>query len=263
MKLLESTPRILYKYRDWNDKHHKDILYKQEIYLPSASKFNDPFEGNFPFAYDESELTPDKIFLEMLSLARFEYPDWNDGKLHEFAYESQRKDFVHDPKHLELYRADVKDSIEKTFGIFCLTTNCNNFLMWSHYSNSHTGLCFGFDSNILFDSLQCIIGKVNYQDLIPTFKFSEPIEIFTEKLLGTKGKIWEYENEYRIIKSQSANRAFTIPIEGIVEIILGCKMDFLEKTKIIEFVKKNNLKCKIYDTKQSDTKFELIKHVIY
>jgi len=263
MKFLESIPRILYKYRDWKDDNHKAILLKQEIYFPSASKFNDPFEGNMPFAYDESQLTPDNLFSEMYSLAKFQYPDWTDDKLHEFAYENQRKNLISDPKHMDEYRTNVKESIEKTFGILCLSANDNNFLMWSHYSNSHSGFCIGFDSEVLFNSLQCIIGKVEYQDTIPTFKFSESIEDFTKKLLGTKGKVWEYENEYRVIKSQSANKKLEIPITGIVEIILGCKMEFTERIKIIEFIKKNNSKCKIYETRQSDIKFVLSKERIF
>jgi hypothetical protein len=46
------TPTILYKYRDWGNKNHKNLIKKQEIYFPKPSEFNDPFDGNIPVRWD-------------------------------------------------------------------------------------------------------------------------------------------------------------------------------------------------------------------
>ena len=45
-------PEILYKYRDWRNKYHRNIITKQEIYFPKPSEFNDPFDGNIPVRWD-------------------------------------------------------------------------------------------------------------------------------------------------------------------------------------------------------------------
>lgn len=42
---------ILYKYRDWSDKHHKNILTKNEIFMVSPGSFNAPFDCRIPENY--------------------------------------------------------------------------------------------------------------------------------------------------------------------------------------------------------------------
>lgn len=225
MKLNPETPKILYKYRDWCNEYHRKVLFDFEIFLASASKFNDPYEGNIPFEYDPTELTKENIFLKLYSIAKHNHPDWEESEIHFEAYNAQQKDLINDPDHLNMVRENVKSNIEAEFGIFSLTKDSNNFLMWSHYANSHKGFCVGFNSQILFDTIECAIGPVTYSNKIPKFCLSEPIDVFTVKLLGTKGTFWEYEQEYRIIKSGLANKPINIPAEGIEEIIFGCNME--------------------------------------
>ena len=35
-------PKIIYKYRTWDNKYDKDILRKNQLYLSSPKRFNDP-----------------------------------------------------------------------------------------------------------------------------------------------------------------------------------------------------------------------------
>jgi len=263
MTLSAHFPKVLYKYRDWNNNFHKKTLFEQEIYFASASKFNDPFEGNIPFQYDKSELTPDNIFIKMLNMAKEMYPQESDKELHAIAYNYQQRKLIEDPSHLREQIKQFRNDIENIFGILSLTTEPNNFLMWSHYGDSHKGFCIGLNSEIIYDQLQCKIGKVDYSDLIPRLKFFEPIEDFTKKVIGTKGKVWEYENEYRFLVHGGANKAYNLPKEVIVDITLGCKMNFKDKTQIIEHIKKDKPHCKIYEITQSDEKFELLKERIF
>lgn len=260
---MHNIPKILYKYRDWKNENHKKILYEQNIFLPSVSSFNDPFEGNIPIEYEEDELKPERIFIKMRALAIEQYTNLSEQEIQKITYANQQKDLINDPKHIEEYNEDVKNSIEKSYGIFCLTTEGNNFLMWSHYSNSHKGFCIGFNTKILIETLKCGIGKVIYQEQIPKFRFNESIEDFVIKLLGTKGIVWNYENEYRIIKSLSANKSFTLPKEAISEIVLGCNMDLKTKFEIIEFIKLNLNHCRVYEIKKSNRLFKLEKNIIF
>jgi len=263
MAIAENIPEILYKYRDWGSEYDKRVLFDQEIYLSSASKFNDPYEGNIPYEFDKSELTADKIFMKLLSMAKIDHPDWTDEKIHSYIFEKQQRNSLFDESHRDYCRKDNRNTIERDWGIFCLTNNPNNFLMWSHYSNSHKGFCVGFDTNILYDTLECAIGPVNYEQCIPKFKLFEPIEDYAQKLLGTKGKFWEYEEEYRIIKFGAANKVFQLPKEAIVDIIFGCKMEFEIKISIIDRIRELEMHCNIYEMKQSFDKFELSIEKIY
>ncbi|MBK7871544.1 MAG: DUF2971 domain-containing protein [Saprospiraceae bacterium] len=78
--------------------------------------------------------------------------------------------------------------------------------MWSHYSNFHGGFCVGFNSMSLYKTIGGMISKVKYQKEFPTHGiFDDDIE-FTQKHLFTKSLIWEYEDEFRIIKYEPSQR---------------------------------------------------------
>ena len=44
--------KTLYKYQDWNNKSHRRLISKQELYFPKPSEFNDPFDGNISVRWD-------------------------------------------------------------------------------------------------------------------------------------------------------------------------------------------------------------------
>ena len=48
----KEIPKTVYKYRDWKNEYHRKILLHQEIYIPSPSKFNDPFDCRPVFSND-------------------------------------------------------------------------------------------------------------------------------------------------------------------------------------------------------------------
>ena len=52
-------PKILYKYRDWNDEFSKRSIENLEVFFPSPRRFNDPFDCAIP--PDPFGLTEDGI----------------------------------------------------------------------------------------------------------------------------------------------------------------------------------------------------------
>lgn len=257
MNKVREIPEILYKYRDWENPNHKRILYDFEVYLPSPKKFNDPYEASIPFEYAEEELTAEKIFFKLTNMARQRYPDWDDARIHEYAFEAQQKDLVHDKSHKEKLYEKYKKEIEDTYGIFSLTAIQNNFLMWSHYANSHSGFCVGFDSKLLFETVKGGLVPVDYRDDLPKFLFDEDITEFSRKQLATKSTVWEYEDEYRLIKHLAANKKFYLDKSCIKELVFGVKMDVKIKFELIEHVKKNIPHCAVYDTELNQEYFRV------
>lgn len=45
-------PKTIYKYRDWKNDFHRKIILHQELFVPSPSTFNDPFDCKIPVAYE-------------------------------------------------------------------------------------------------------------------------------------------------------------------------------------------------------------------
>lgn len=252
----DKMPDILYKYKPWND-YTKKILTDGELYFPSIGKLNDPFEGSIPYVFDWEELTAENIFIWMYKLAKRSHLDWKEEDIYKYVCEEQKKGRLFDEKHIEEQNRETREEVERLFGIFSLTTKRNNFLMWSHYAYSHTGICIGFDVEKVFDIVQGTLGKVIYQKELPIKHLNDDTIEFINNLLFTKSKDWVYEDEYRIIKINAANSTFKIPLEAIVDITLGCKFPIEDKKEIIAIVKSKIPSCEIYEATLSKTKFEL------
>ena len=86
---------------------------------------------------------------------------------------------------------DTKVEISKSKGLLCFSEAWKNPVLWGHYADKHKGLCLGFE--VPDDTIK----KIEYLD--SRFSPQRTLdEEFMKKLLFTKFKHWEYEQEYRI-----------------------------------------------------------------
>ena len=84
----------------------------------------------------------------------------------------------------------TKATLSKTNGILCFSKTWTHPILWGHYADKHKGICLGFEVPRQF------LKKVDYVEC----RFEKPNvlnEAFMKKLLFTKFKHWEYEQEYR------------------------------------------------------------------
>jgi hypothetical protein len=257
MRFLEGIPDVLYKYRDWNNNFHKRLLFENELYFPSANQFNDPFDAALPFQYNESQITDENIFKKYVLLAKNNNPNLSEPELHTIAYEYQKRGFLKDPAYRETFIEWNIQRINEDFGILSLTSECNNFLMWSHYSNSHSGFCVGFDKYLLFEQVGSIT-KVIYEDQFPVINlFEDPIDYILKLTCIKSKKLWEYENEYRAVKSNFSRKKLILKPETYKEIIFGCNMSQKTKFELIQSLPKIFPRIKIYETVKNKKEFKL------
>lgn len=92
----------------------------------------------------------------------------------------------------------------------CFSTGKGSILMWSHYADSHKGVVMKFDTSCKPFTNGCL-KKMIYSD--KRFDFSIPdnskpldIENLVKRLLSTKGKDWNYEQEERLIYNIKTNK---------------------------------------------------------
>lgn len=258
-----SIPPILYKYRDWSNSHHRRILTDGEIYFASIDQLNDPYDCTLPFRIKKEHLTEDKIFLKYIQMTKEMHPEWDDQKIHEEAYKEQKVGRFHDPTHLEWVEEQEHKTLNGYVGVFCVAASFDKFLMWSHYTNSHTGFCVGFDSWKLFKSTQAAVGEVAYSDEIPEYDLFEERLVRFMKITGTKSKIWEYESEYRLRKALHPRKIIHVNLDVISELYLGVKMSFDTKTEIIELVKKICPHVKVFEMQLDKQVFKLKNMRVY
>lgn len=173
----------VFKYRS---DYQRDIsLLKQgKLYAPTIEKLNDPTEGLL-----EPQL------LDQLKV---------------FGTASQ--------KVIESFEALVEK--QSTIGIYSLSTSVSDELLWAHYANSHRGFCIEYDLERLVDlyindgsSIQFAnIMKIDYQLTPPVVTIGDighdKSALFMKKLIGTKSKRWEYEDEIRVLFEKDGENFF-------------------------------------------------------
>lgn len=98
------------------------------------------------------------------------------------------------------------------FGVLCLTSLCDDLLMWSHYTQGHTGFVIGFDEKHPFfdqrtrpdDAIRHVRPVTYSRKRIHWRGFSvspdaAQLEPFVHLLFLTKADAWAYEQEWRMV----------------------------------------------------------------
>jgi hypothetical protein len=104
---------------------------------------------------------------------------------------------LEDRRHRKAFR-EMKEALNETKGLICLSKSWDNPLLWGHYAEKHTGLALGFDVS------DALVAKVIYAqkpEVIPIdTKTDRPVltEELVNRLLRTKFYDWRYEQEMRL-----------------------------------------------------------------
>lgn len=149
--------------------------------------------------------------------------------------------------------------------ISCFSEKFDSILMWSHYADSHMGICVGYR----LDSGYCLknnlhSGFVDYQE---GNQYNKGIKNFKGLLNDTfyiKNKEWEYESEFRIIGYELESDIIQSP--EIVEIIFGINTTSTDRNLIKNVFKdkKNIIFKEVIDNKDDNINLsvELMEKVL-
>lgn len=172
----------------------------------------------------------------------------------------------------KIINEDVYNFINKK-AVICFCENNNNMLMWSHYADSHKGICVGYDFSKfdnLFKSKEIKLKRlqnVNYTHTnnidINVLNNPNDSDFWAElnKLFYTKSTDWAYENEWRVIleydkeidKSETGRKLDIKLNEIIKEVVFGVKCN--EQTE--SFMKENFSNAKFKKATLDSEKFQI------
>lgn len=216
----------LYQYRQWNE-HTRKQLCNEFIWCSKATEFNDPFDSilNLPI---------------LRSIVK-EYHDCNCTQLNEYNILKLYNDISNERSHMR---------------ISCLTPENRNLLMWSHYAKNHEGICIEYDTAQLDTSRKKFcIAPVIYTDDNMALK-SSIYHCQTKDCLGkdvirfsiggnislilamVKGKVWEYEKEYRIFSDEMNFKDGEYSVHWPIKAVyLGLKIKEPDKEEVINIAR--------------------------
>lgn len=260
------APKILYKFRDLSNKKHIETLFNDQMYIPSVNTFNDPQDSKIPFRYPKGELTKENIMRKCQILASELFPNKDQSFKENVAYDMYKRNQLLDKQYLEDFDRKNYQKLNNDFGIMCLTPKVKNFLMWSYYSNSHTGFCIGYDTQKL---IECEIfsmgGKVIYTNQFPTFPLFpdyKNTDVFL-KIFYMKSKVWKHENEYRLMHMYKKGKVHAIDKSLIKEIVIGCAVQEKTALDFTQKILKSFPNVSIYRMRLKSNAFGLKKESIY
>ncbi len=264
------SKNILYKYRSWNNEYHKSTLTKNQIYFARPLEFNDPFDcriiENYGLLTDNERLDYVNWQIEI----RFPGDSLNAQKFDELQQRLLKR-----ISNIDEYTKNADslmfDSQNRHLGIFCLSGEWSNILLWSHYANNHKGFCIGYSfvetrDYLLSQSLKVKADYVNYQDDFPSLK---PAPRYTSSdafkrafvQTHTKANGWSYEKEFRITLTKypepltDVERIVILPKDCIKEVTLGISINQSDKSEIVDAC--NIAKIPIYQAKRVPFKYSI------
>lgn len=227
----------LYKYRD-QIKREIDTLVENKLFAPDKDKLNDPTE----MCLDDSE------FLDFLE-----------------------KNKIYSQLVKEIFD-DLIDFAKTKCGIFSLSEDVNNELLWAYYANGHKGFCIEYDSDIIMENYNYGLEiknknlninklvhriKVVYKNSYPVLNRDDLIRKDNMNLLltciaGTKSERWHQENEVRLIFNKNGH--IEIDYRAVTGIYFGVKFGS-EKDKDEVMKKLQGRGIKYYQMKFIDNSY--------
>lgn len=244
-----SEKGLFFKYRSFNKTtklHTKAILSENEVFFPDRSGFNDPFDSRVRPIFEGTE---------------DEWKDWLAGALarrHSELSDEERAKKVQDAIKNQRFK-NIPDWVGRDFpdkaGIFCMSKRYDHLLMWSHYAESHTGLCIAFsEENRFFERAQ----RITYTEAYPNLSYlhTSQDELTTAMLL-TKADVWAYEEEWRVIEHEGGPGIYTFPPESLVAVILGCRMASQDKHIVQQWCNQRRPRPGIFQARMGKRRFAL------
>lgn len=217
----KKVPETLFKYRKFNGRT-ESIFRDNALYFSKPRDLNDPFECKIADAgnYSSAEIIDYLVGRGMPKPAAVSVALKNAA----------------DPSYIVSLIEKNKNEIFNNDCILCLSKCPDSILMWSYYSEGHTGFVLGFD--LLVDPLFFAYPiHPNYVSDYPAFKYlTENDKILTHGMFS-KSKLWDREEEIRIIKRQSPSGLYKFSKKCLTQVIFGCKTEDAERNKLIKYLK--------------------------
>lgn len=230
----------VYKYRNWNNPFHKLVLTERKLYYPSPEQLRqeDPNECNLPINYPEG----DALYSFFYEYSLKENKHYTREKHYEYAMYWA----IHSPLADRNKRDTISNEFDKEksqfFGILSLCKNSTCDFMWRNYADNFSGICYGFNSRLLYNAFGGGCGEVIYNPELPYIDYAKdqfPLN-FTK---STYNKLMQYqsEDEFRFHKvwhgkiANNTDRNMIYPPECLEEIILGRNMPLEQETEIRNF----------------------------
>ena len=265
MNKSNKYPEIVYKYRNWKDKYHKNVLRKNELYMSSPKDLNDPFDCRIPTNFTLLNTQETKACYAHFQCLFYSKEIQLQGSKYNDTFPKILDDLQDINQYQKNYEEILFNAQNDDYAILSLSGRWDSIAMWSHYGDQHKGYCVGFYEEKMRNSKIFGMGGPVHYNKNDGFPLIRPYEWGMEKLFKmshTKAKEWKYEKEYRLtdlLNREGENipksRVRPIPDGFIAEIVIGLMTPQNHKQEILKIASKKSIK--VYQTEKVPFKFKI------
>jgi len=218
--VLSRDSMMIYKYMPCDDERLNALKINQ-LWMSPPQRFNDPFDCDHLIGTDMSHDERLRVIAEVGSC--------NTDKL------SARPDITK-----IIIQKDGADYFKKKLlqiGICCFSSGWNSVAMWSHYADSHRGICLGYDARDLIGKTGYSFAPVEYQVDPPQIHISDvafDFETAIHRYIFKKKTEWEREKEWRLVRLLGGKGLVESPM-SLHSVIIGINTS-LEDEKSIQAI---------------------------
>lgn len=254
---LQTPPKKFYKYRSMRGDAMgwvEQIVLQNELYFAPALDFNDPFDLRPTLSFEASHEARVNDFMRLVRERR---PELSPTQMSEMAQELVSVAFS--PANINettsTMHAQITNMLTEQVGVFCVSSKRDDILMWSHYADSHSGICLEFDEKC---PLMMQAQKVIYSELRnPINRYADDHSAMAEKALQTKSIHWEYEAEWRSFRLDEGPGVVKFSPEHLTGIIIGDRASKATIDKVSEWTLKRTTPWTVYRASVSKDRFAL------
>lgn len=245
------------------------LLRKNEIYLSSRRRFNDPFDMNPVF---KADWTTDGIRRHIEAIlanptASSAGTDLVVKLLQVSGRPSKEVVSVQNIRSLKQKFPEYMNNLLDKVGVCCFTEELQNSLLWAHYAASYTGICIELRATGDTGHPFCNCMRVHYTEQRPTIYGSQTGAFGTVygrnwKYIAqygfcTKSIDWAVEKEWRLWLPDRASTYQTLPADSVRSIFLGPLIPSATSKMVVDWVRGSKQNVKVFRTKLSNMEFKV------
>lgn len=183
--------------------HVLDMITKSRIYFSTPKQINDPLDCA-PICKLAKSLTEEfikELIADEAALAKAA------GKSPKQIEKLRQVEGVPPEQVAAAVTERIRTALLKSTRVFCLSGSESHPLLWSHYADSHRGVCLHFRTTPgeLFGLASAVEYRAKRPSILLPLHYNKSNDSITDAVVRVKGAFWKYEHEYRIIGHKEAD----------------------------------------------------------
>lgn len=261
---IEAGVEKLFHYQKFHENYVADVLLRDRIRYSDPRTFNDPWDCrprfskallSDPAAYERHVKYAIDIQRRILRIPEEELARREKILRADRAFMEARID--------ECTQA-MCDAVGQQYRVYCLSSLPDSFLMWAHYTNSHKGVCFGFETE---SDRFCGALEVKYSKTYPAIDLSSEDELaLLHDAQLTKAEQWSYEKEFRLLAKEGGSEKSLSVTDGFASfetrdlsmIVVGCLIEDADLGTLRKLISKRRSPVELYQVRPAPDRYELI-----